>query len=371
MDSAELVDTLEAAGLAPYQASAYVALLDLGAASATEIAEASDVPKPRIYDVLDGLESYGYVETYEMESIHARAHSPAEVLADLRQRADRFESAASEVEDRWEQPELENSGTSVVSRFKTVIDRAETFIEGAEYQIQLSVTPENFERLRPKLVDAHERGVSTRVSIHTDPDGDLPAIDRFEGTCIEVRHRRLPAPFVALIDREKTCFAHHPDSYEQYGVLVNDRTHTFVFHWYFLTCLWEHWETVYSDYADSFPVGYVDIRQCVRDLEPLVEAGAAPRVHVEGFEVETGGSTSATGTVTDAAFTGVQSSEDPVERLSGQVTLTVQPDDGEALTVGGWGAMLEDMEATRITVLSVGDRDGSADSELFSRVSGV
>jgi len=367
MDSSELVDTLKAAGLSPYQASAYVALLELGAASATEIAEASDVPKPRIYDVLDGLDSYGYVETYDNSSLHARAHSPAEVLDDLRDRANRFEAAASEVEDRWEQPELESSGPSVVSRFKTVIDQAEAFIDEAEYQIQLSVTPEHFERLRPKLLDAHERGVSTRLSVHTEPDETLPPTERFEGTCLEVRHRQFPAPFVALIDRQKTCFAHHPDSYEQYGVLVNDRIHTFVFHWYFLTCLWEHWETVYSDYSDSFPVGYVDIRQCVRDLKPLVDAGATPRVRIEGFEIDTGSPVSFTGSVSEAVFTEATNSEDAVERLSGQVTLTVDADDGAVLTVGGWGAMIEDVEARRVTVLDVDDPDGLSDSELFRR----
>lgn len=368
MDSSELVDTLKAAGLSPYQASAYVAVLELQAASATEIAEASDVPKPRIYDVLDGLESRGYIETYEHDSLHARAHSPTAVLNDLRDRADRFESAASEVEDRWEQPELEGSGPSIVSRFQTVLDRAESFIEDAEYQIQLSVTPEHFERLRPKLAAAHERGVSTRISIHTEQDVTLSSIERFEGTCLEVRHRQFPAPFVALVDREKTCFAHNPDSYEQYGVLVNDRTYAFVFHWYFLTCLWLDWETVYSDYSDSLPVGYVDIRQCVRDLNPLVEAGATPRVRVEGFEVGTGTSVSFTGAVSEAIFTGGKESEDAVERLSGQVTLTVDSDDGAELTVGGWGAMIEDIEAHRVTVLDVEDRDGRSTPELFQRL---
>lgn len=367
MDTGELAETLETAGLSPYQAAAYVALLDLGAASATEVAEASDVPKPRIYDVLEGLESYGYVETYELDSLHARAHSPARVLADLRDRADRFESAASEVEERWEQPELESNRTSIVTRFQTVLERAETFIEGAEFQIQLSVAPEDFERLRPRLVEAHDRGVSTRVSVHTDLDGEIPALDQFEGACLEVRHRRLPAPFVALVDRNKTCFAHHPDSYKQYGVLVNDRTHTFVFHWYFLTCLWEHWETVYSDYGDSFPVGYVDIRQCVRDLEPLVDRGATPRIRLEGFEVQTGHEVATTGVVTRAEYAGTADSEDTVERLSGQVTLTVDADTGETLTVGGWGAMLEDVEATRITVLDIDDRWVPTDAEPFRR----
>jgi sugar-specific transcriptional regulator TrmB len=348
MDSGALTETLEAAGLSPYQAAAYVALLDRGAAAATAVAEASGVPAPRIYDVLDALESRGYVETYQTGSLHARAHSPAPVVEDLRERAERFDAAADEVGERWEQPELESSRTSIVSGFNTVVEQAESFIDEATYQIQLSATVDDFERLRPRLVAAHERGVSTRVSIHTQPEGTLPAADRFEGVCQEARHRHLPAPFVALVDREKTCFSHHPDSADQYGVLVDDRTHTYVFHWYFLTCLWEHWETVYRDDTEG-AVGYVDIRQCVRDLRPLVESGERFRVRVEGVDTTTGEHTVVAGVVTEAAVVGGTDGS-TVERLAGQVSLTLDTAEG-AVTVGGWGAMLEDVEARRITVL--------------------
>lgn len=52
MDTDELYAVLEEAGLSPYQADAYAALLELGSASASEIATTSGVPQPRIYDVL-------------------------------------------------------------------------------------------------------------------------------------------------------------------------------------------------------------------------------------------------------------------------------------------------------------------------------
>lgn len=44
MDTTTLAATLADAGLSPYQADAYVALLDLGSASAGQLADASDVP---------------------------------------------------------------------------------------------------------------------------------------------------------------------------------------------------------------------------------------------------------------------------------------------------------------------------------------
>ncbi|MFD1513350.1 TrmB family transcriptional regulator [Halomarina rubra] len=354
MDTEELIETFEAAGLSPYQAHAYVALLDLGAASATELAEASGVPKPRIYDVLDALEGHGFVETYENDALCAQAHSPDEVLAALRDRAGRLEAAATEVEERWEEPDLENNRASIVKQFTTVLNRAEEFVQGATHQIQLSATPDDFERLRPALRDAHERGVSTRVSIHTLPDEEPPSVDRFEGVCIEARHRPLPAPFVVLVDRQQTCFAHHPGSFEQYGVLVDDRTHTYVFHWYFMTCLWEHWETVYSLPTDEPPVEYVDIRYCVSDLNALLADDATVTVRVEGYDLETGEEVVFTGRVADTHYAPGPPDGDATRilQLAGQVTVVVETDRGE-VSVGGWGAVVEDVEATRITVESV------------------
>jgi len=50
MDDDELSAVLYDAGLSPYQAEAYVTLLELGTATATAVADACEVPDPRIYD---------------------------------------------------------------------------------------------------------------------------------------------------------------------------------------------------------------------------------------------------------------------------------------------------------------------------------
>jgi sugar-specific transcriptional regulator TrmB len=363
MDSSELVETLEWAGLSPYQAEAYVTLLEYGSASATDLASASGVPKPRIYDVLEGLEERGYVETYDVGSLHARAHSPADVMEDLQSRAELFESAAGEVEERWEQPDLESNRASIVKRFQTVYERASTFVDGARHQVHLSLTPEEFTRLRPRLAAAHDRGVSVRVSIHTTPGEAPPDLD-FRGACWEARHREFPAPFVTLVDRRKTCFAHHPDAFDEYGVLVDDRTHAHVFHWYFRTALWDDWETLYVA-TDDGPVEYLDIRQCARDLSPLIEAGAAVRARIEGYDIETGENVELEGRVREAVVsatgdrvTGTGTASEDRPSMAGQVSLVVETEDGTT-TVGGWGTMLESVEATHITVLEVTTPDGS------------
>ncbi|HET7325523.1 MAG TPA: helix-turn-helix domain-containing protein, partial [Halococcus sp.] len=145
MDTSELKAVLGDAGLSPYQVEAYVTVLARGAATATEIAERSDVPGPRIYDVLRALEKRGYVETYERDTLRVRAHSPANALSDLERRAERFSRAATEIEDRWEQPALDGHTPSIVGRFETVLDRARAVIRTAESQIQVAATAAQFE----------------------------------------------------------------------------------------------------------------------------------------------------------------------------------------------------------------------------------
>lgn len=352
MDTESLVETLEEAGLSPYQANAYVALLELGVGSATEVARAGDVPSPRIYDVLRALEERGYVETYEQGTLRARAHSPSDVVDDLVARSERLERAAEEVEERWDQPELEENAASIVRRFQTVLERASSFVDDASHQILLAATLEDFRKLAPHLREAHERGVSVRIVINTERDAPAPDASAFEEVCREVRHRPLPGPFVALADHQQSCFAHIPKSYDQYGVLVNDRAHTYVFYWYFLTSLWDPWDPIHSEEDGTLPVEYLDVRHCVQDLRTLDLAEREVSVRVEGYDVGSGEKRDLTGTLLDIECPFELGDGEHVTEMAGQVTLVLDVD-GEQVTVGGWGAMIEDVEATRLTLVDV------------------
>ena len=355
METDSLTETLEDAGLSPYQAAAYVALVDLGTASATDIADASGVPNARVYDVIDALAEREYIEKYEQGTLKARAHSPAEVLDDLRNRADRFETAADEIEERWEQPPLERSSASIVKQFQTVIDRARLFIERAETRVYLSVTPDHLERLRDSLRDAHERGVVVHLLVYADSDGDPPPPESVAGLCQEARYRRLPAPFVASVDRQSACFSHHPDAVNQYGVLVNDEEYTFVFHWFFMTCLWVHGTPIHTEGRGTPPIEYVDIRQLVREARPIIESGATVTVRIEGTDLNAGEPRTITGTVEGVRSVVEGKESDP--QVAGQVMLDVDTGE-ERVSVGGWNAVVEDVEATRLVITDIEDADG-------------
>jgi len=355
MDDAELIAILEDAGLSPYQAEAYVALLGLGTASATDVADACDVPDPRIYDVLRDLESKEYIETFQQDSLTARAHDPKTVLEDLRSRSSRYLDAAENIEERWNAPEITDHEVSIVKRFDTVLNRARELIAGAEHQIQLGVNSEQFFELKSELQAAHERGINIKISVSSDPGGEIPAATDFEGTCTEARHRDIPSPFLVLVDRQWTCFSPHSRSVNEYGVLVNDRTHTYLFHWFFLTCQWEIWETAYTVRTPETPTTYVDLRHAVRDIEPLFAEDATIEATVVGYRTETNEPIELTGHVSDVSYTGSSMGRQnpiPLAQLAGRVNLTLDAD-GEQYEIGGWGAVLEEIEATEITVTDV------------------
>ncbi|WP_247002033.1 TrmB family transcriptional regulator [Halosolutus gelatinilyticus] len=357
MDGDELRNTLEDAGLSPYQADAFVTLLELGSAPATDLAQASSVPDPRIYDVLRGLEDEGYIETYEQDSLHARAHDPADVLADLRTRADRFETAADEIENRWSRPDIKEHKVSIVKRLDTVLAQADELIRSATNQVQIGLTPAQFEDLADALAVALENGVDVKICLFPPTVGDpeLPDERTLARTCTEARYRALPSPFLALVDRSWACFSPHVDSTNEYGVIVNDRTHAYVFHWYFLTCLWEVHETIYAGQRDEPPITYVDLRQCIRDVVPLLDEGYSIEATIRGFETDTGREVTKRGRITDATYAGVATNDGrpaPLAQLAGEASVTLATDD-DRYTVGGWGAMIEDFEGVRITIESI------------------
>lgn len=354
MNKTDLTEVLEDAGLSPYQAEAYVTVLELGSASATNIAEVSDVPDPRIYDVLRDLEKLGYIETYEQDSLHARAYSPKEVLKDLRNRAKQFEDAADEIEDRWEEPTMDTHTVSFVKRIDTVLEKAESLIRAAKSQIQVAVNPEQFERLKPALREAREKGIHIRLALYVGDGEGAPDIDDLDDYAAEIRWREIPMPFIALIDRTATCFAPHNLSMNRYGIIVEDRTHAYVFHWFFMASLWESTELLHTDGDTSLPRTYVDIRNCIKDIRPLLNDGATISATVTALDVEKGTELTLTGQIVEVQYPGRtdNAGEVPFVYLGGQATIVLDTGD-ERVEIGGWGAVIEQFEATRIVVENI------------------
>ena len=61
-NNAQILKLLEYIGIRGYEAKAYLALIELGEASATTIASKASIPQPRVYEVLESLLKKGLIE---------------------------------------------------------------------------------------------------------------------------------------------------------------------------------------------------------------------------------------------------------------------------------------------------------------------
>lgn len=353
MNEDELRAGLQDAGLSQYKADAYLAVLERGTAPAVEIAEQTGIPKSRIYDVLEDLERDDYVETFEQDSTLAvRSRDPTEVMTNLQQRANRLATTAEAIEDRWERPEIRGHKISIVKRFDSVVDQFRAAAEDATDRIQIAVTPSQFETVRPALEDAVDRGVFVKLCVVTGLENPHVVDDMtFEDVATEVRHRTLPAPFTALIDRSHTFFSSQSHPSDQYGIIIDDLTLTYVFHWYFQGALWGTWESVYDSIAEDTKLEYVDVRECVQDIAPIVNDGTAIPATVRGFNVRTGDDITLSGDITEIISVSPPDDDGALTltQLAGQATIVLESD-GQEYGIGGQGATLEDIEATRIVL---------------------
>jgi sugar-specific transcriptional regulator TrmB len=78
------VAELRRLGMTEYEARAYVGLVGLGEGTARQVHEACGVPRPRIYDILESLETKGFVEVWTGKPKYYRAIPPDRLIRVLR-----------------------------------------------------------------------------------------------------------------------------------------------------------------------------------------------------------------------------------------------------------------------------------------------
>jgi len=352
MNRSTLKRALENADLTAYEADAYLTLVDYGRLAAVDVAKKSDIPSSQIYETLRSLESKGFVDTIDQDRLHAEPSDPVDVLTHLRERGELFTNAAEELEDRWEQPDLNDHRVGVVKHADTVIEHVRNQVRETDVAVEVALTADQFESLRQDLYAAAKRGVIVHIAVYYEPD--LAARSEsweLSKRNLELRVVEIPGPFIAVLDRSRTYFAPNSRATENYGILINDNILSFINHWYFQTCLWYPWEPLGSNH--KLPRPYISLKEFIRDIYALHNNGGNVAVTIAGNDVASGEFRTVTGTVTDIYYPDVLTDDSPsLVQLSTYSVVTLDTG-SEELTVGGWGAVFEDIEAQKITVEAI------------------
>jgi len=173
-------DIFDLFGLTEYEETALTELLRLGQTTAPNLAEATGVPKARIYGVLDALSDRGFLKIVPGRPKEYQAKPPATILdravENQRQTYEEFETAVeqrrdaflSEYEPRYERASESISPTAELFHVVDVGEPSERetrhiYQQATERVVVISKAFEYFDAVRPAFESALERGIDISV----------------------------------------------------------------------------------------------------------------------------------------------------------------------------------------------------------------
>jgi sugar-specific transcriptional regulator TrmB len=349
----DLRTTMERVGdrfnLGEYEIEAYLAVLEHGQLTASEIADRTDIPQPRVYDTVRSLSDRGLVELRESRPMKVVAVDPDDAFGSIQSSLDEL---VTELEARYTAPARDTEAVTLVKSRSTILRYVEEIIETAEYELVLSLTPDLLRRFRDDLAAQIDDGVS--IDLLVTPASRAPdptEFDYLDVATVARARRGITTPVLAVADGDYSIYATQDalrDDRDRYGVIFNRSALGFLVSGFFGTVLWTTAETLATDgKRRPFPRRYASIRRAVKDVRELEGPFYAS---VSGRDVESGETVVVEGRVETYTF------EDTEEVAS----FVIETEDGP-IDVGGLVAALESVEAQEILL----GRDGVPDRSAF------
>ncbi|MDV7349191.1 helix-turn-helix domain-containing protein [Halorubrum distributum] len=214
-ESAE--DLFSLLDLTEYEADAIEELLLLGRTTAPDLAEATGIPKARIYGVLDALSEAGYVKVIPGRPKRYEPHEPAAIaeraVENRRHAYERFREDVEAVEEAFvdEYAPVRDRGVNELSPTEDlfhVVDVGEPseretrrlFREAEEAVYVLSKSFGYIDAVRPAIRDAVDRGVVVDVLL-LHPDSLSPENRQRQAEIRELLAEEFPSVSVRVSDR--------------------------------------------------------------------------------------------------------------------------------------------------------------------------
>jgi len=167
MTDADAVAALERLGLTSYEAQMFVALQKLGVGSASDVADACEVPRSQVYGTAEKLEDRGLVDVQRSKPLQFCPVSLEEARRRLR---DRYDRRAQEAFGRLESvraehtPDEQQEHVWTVNGRESVTSRVTRLVGEANESARYLVGGESADGpVADELVAAAERGVAVTV----------------------------------------------------------------------------------------------------------------------------------------------------------------------------------------------------------------
>ncbi len=224
-----------------YEAKVWTALLSRGIASAGELADISNVPRSRSYDVLESLEKKGFIVMKLGKPIKYIAVQPEEILTRVKQKVQVDAQEQLQVLDKVKDSDIYNDIdllykqgiekveatdlSGLLKGRKNIYDHLKSLINNAEKSVVLVTTETGFlrkmEALKNTLKRAKERGVKIQIAAPVEKSKIADEIKKYA----EIQNVTKQTARFVIIDGKQVMFMVSDDKevHETYdvGIWVN------------------------------------------------------------------------------------------------------------------------------------------------------
>ncbi|MFX0063199.1 MAG: TrmB family transcriptional regulator [Candidatus Hermodarchaeota archaeon] len=348
-------------GLTKYEAQAYILLIEGGGQehNVTQIVKKTGIPHPRAYDTLRSLVKYGLItpktkidkptsDKSKRTPITYKAFEPSIGIGNL---FAFFTYAKNEAIKELQKlanfnTQFESGIWEVLGR-ENIINIIKLMIKEAKYEILIAADIPFIQKIRDSLISASKRNVSIScVSSFTEEINPTFLLETLN--FLRIRHRKnFPMPYI-ILDRSHaiqwnfkifTKQGYGDPEFTQAQVIDKvDLIDTLIDHFFFLN--WRIGQPISMSQEISLPKTLIHSVTFVEELENLLSKNLKPKVVVKGYLINTG---------------------DPILKIghvfkiykdweSGVFTIYLKTDKGAEVSVGGFGAIYEDIAADQITI---------------------
>jgi len=214
-----------------YETNVWLALLSKGIATAGEIAEISNVPRSRTYDVLEGLEKQGFAIMKLGKPVKYIAVSPSVVIERLKnnlvneakERSDEL-AKIKQTEDYTQLMLLHKNGIEPIDPFEVsgmLKGRLNSYahlkdlVSRASKEVKLLTTASAFSRkkfLKPIFESLKKKGIDVKIAINGS-DEEIKALEK-DFKSIELRKSAINSRF-CIIDGKEVLFMMNPSNVDE------------------------------------------------------------------------------------------------------------------------------------------------------------
>ncbi|WP_436908892.1 TrmB family transcriptional regulator [Halosimplex marinum] len=344
-DDAALREQLRVFGLSDNEINTYFALLELGEATTSAVADEAGVTQRTVYNIVERLEERGLVRVNDHVSpTTIRALPPREAMADISERIDAMTPA---LEERFTETRPRTSEIEMAKSRRKALKNLREDVESAESEVLVSVPADVVPEIESELRAARERGALVLLLIG-EVDDIAGAADRYAGLATAVRCWGGEMAFAYAADDERAMIG-SPEvfdgAYFEEGVVwVSEWGLTGAVIATFLGAYWPFPREVAVADPPELPATFEWFRAATFAAARHREAGVELRA-----EVETESGDRVAGRVREVR----QALVDPVtNEFTLENSLVVDSDDGP-VSVGAPGGYLEDYRGTSVALRAV------------------